>query len=282
MEWLTILKAVVLGVIQGVTEYLPISSTAHLVLCNDLINAREPYWKVFDVFVQFGSIMAVLWAYWGRVWKRTSGLVTGDRTAWRFWINLGIAFMPAAVIGLAVHGLIKKYLHDYSQPSALWTIAGMLILGAFAIFEVERWYKRRQDRAPDTFTREVEDMSPLQALAVGVAQVLALLPGTSRSGATIVGGLLAGLSRPAATEFTFFLAMPTLGAACLYDLYKGRADISSANLLPFAAGFVVSFLVSLVAVKWLLRFVSTHNLNPFAWYRIGLGLIVIAWILLAQ
>ncbi|MFA5205590.1 MAG: undecaprenyl-diphosphate phosphatase [Lentisphaeria bacterium] len=256
--------AIILGLVEGLTEFLPISSTGHLILVGNGLGATGEKWKVFEVFIQLGAILAVCWAYRVKLWATVAGLFRRSGGAWRFWINLGIAFLPAAVIGLLGHHAIKHYLFN---PLVVCTTC---ILGALVIFWVER---RPRPAAVET----VEAITPRHALLVGLAQLAALIPGTSRSGATIIGGMIFGLSRQAATEFSFFLAIPVMFAASLFDLYQGRDLLHAADVTPFAIGFGVSFVAALLAVKWLLRFISSHNFVPFAWYRIALGVVVILY-----
>jgi undecaprenyl-diphosphatase len=262
----SLLNALLLGVVEGLTEFLPISSTGHLIIVSDLLGLNDEKGKVFDVVIQLGAILAVCWEYRARFLKAFSGLAS-DRVQQRFAFNLGVAFMPAAVIGLALQSKIKAYLFN---PVS---VAVALVVGAVAIFVIERWYERHG--APRV--TNVDEMSWKDALKVGLAQCLSLVPGTSRSGATIMGGMLFGLSRQAATEFSFFLAVPIMVAATGYQVVKYHALFSAADLAPFAVGFVVSFLAALVAVRALIRYVAHHDFRAFAWYRIALGLVVLAY-----
>lgn len=264
-DLLQLIHSVILGIVEGITEFLPISSTGHLILTANWLGATGEKWKIFEVFIQLGAIWAVCWAYRLRLWRSIEGLFRGNAAAWRFWVNLGIAFLPAAVVGLLCHHAIKAHLFNWQ------TVCTTCVLGALVIF----WVEKRQTRIRPT-VETVEAITPLLALKVGFAQLFALIPGTSRSGATIMGGMIFGLSRQAATEFSFFLAIPVMFAASLYDLYKGRDELNTGDLAPFAVGFAVSFLFALLAVKWLLRFVATHDFRPFAWYRLALGALVIA------
>jgi undecaprenyl-diphosphatase len=247
-----ILNALILGVVEGVTEFLPISSTGHLILASDLLGATEERWKVFNIVIQTGAMLAIVWEYRARFFRIDVAL----------YRNLIIAFIPAAVVGLAFGKYIKAYLF-HAVPVAIAFIVGGLI-----ILAVDRGERRaRIDSTPA--------MSPLDALKVGIAQCFALIPGTSRSGATIIGGMLFGLSRKAATEFSFFLAVPTLVAAGGYDLWKNRTLLSAADVPIFGVGMLVAFISAFVVVRWLIRYVATHDFRPFAWYRIAFGVLVL-------
>jgi undecaprenyl-diphosphatase len=262
MDFTPLLHALILGLVEGLTEFLPVSSTGHLILAGDLLHFNDEKGKLFEIVIQFAAILAVMWEYRVRLAHVLAGL-PGDPTARRFVINLAIAFLPAAVLGLLFHHAIK---------SALFTplvVATTFILGGFVIL----WAERRQHQIR---VHTVDTMTALDALKVGVAQSFALIPGTSRSGATIIGGLLFGLSRQAATEFSFFLAIPTITAATVYDLYKERALLSADDLGMWAVGFVAAFVSAFFCVRWLLRYISTHDFVPFAWYRIAFGIVVIA------
>jgi undecaprenyl-diphosphatase len=247
-----LLRALVLGVVEGLTEFLPISSTGHLILAADLLGATEERWTVFNLVIQTGAMLAVLWEYRARFFKVDVGL----------YKNLVVAFVPAAVLGLLFGKYIKAYLF-HAVPVAI-----AFIVGGVIILVVEK--RPFQPRVENTQT-----MTWLDALKVGIAQCFALIPGTSRSGATIIGGMLFGLSRKAATEFSFFLAVPTLIAAGLYDLWKHRDMLSAADAPVFAVGSVVSFISAFVVIRWLIRYVATHDFKPFAWYRIAFGLVVL-------
>ena len=244
--------ALILGVVEGITEFLPISSTGHLILASALLGATDERWKVFNIVIQTGAMLAVVWEYRARFFRIDIAL----------YRNLIVAFIPAAVVGLAFSKFIKAYLF-HAVPVALAFIAGGVI-----ILLVER----------RSFTPRVEEtraMTWLDALKVGIAQCFALIPGTSRSGATIIGGMLFGLSRRAATEFSFFLAVPTLVAAGAYDLFKNRALLSAHDAPIFGVGLVVAFVAAFVVIRWLIRYVATHDFKPFAWYRIAFGLLVL-------
>jgi undecaprenyl-diphosphatase len=248
-----LLAAFILGIVEGLTEFLPISSTGHLILAGDLLGFNDERGKVFHVVIQTGAMLAIVWEYRARFF----------RVAPRFWALLAVAFMPAAVLGLAFGSLIKAHLFS-PVPVAIAFIAG-----GFVILWVER--RPRQARV-----ETVDEMSLLDALKVGLAQAVAIIPGTSRSGATIIGGMLFGLSRRAATEFSFFLAVPTLMAAGGYDLWKNRELFAASDLGMFAVGGVTAFVSAFLCVRWLLRYIATHDFTIFAWYRIAFGLVVLA------
>ncbi|MCQ8118812.1 MULTISPECIES: undecaprenyl-diphosphate phosphatase [Methylomonas] len=263
MDITLIIKSLILGVVEGLTEFLPISSTGHLILAGDLLNFNDDKAKLFTIVIQVGAILAICWEYRAKIGSVLSGL-TSDRQAQKFVLNLMIAFMPLATLGLLFGKHIKAALFK-PVPVAL-----AFIIGAFVIIWAEkREHKIRVDN--------VDDLSPLDALKLGIAQAFALIPGTSRSGATIIGGLLFGLSRKASTEFSFFLAIPTLVVASLYDLYKHRDLLHiESDALSFAVGLVAAFISALLAVKGLLRYISHHDFIIFAWYRIVFGVVVIA------
>jgi len=262
MDPVLYLKVIVLGVVEGLTEFLPISSTGHLIIAGQLLGFGGEKAKVFDIAIQSGAMLAVVWEYRAR-FGRVLARLTSDTAARRFVFNLVIAFVPAAVLGLAFASVIKRHLF-HAVPVALAFIFGGLII---------LWVERRPRRAT---VQEVDEMTWKDALKVGFAQAVALIPGTSRSGATIIGGMLFGLSRRAATEFSFFLAVPTLIAAGAYDLYKHRAVLDAADLGPFGVGFVVALVSAFFCVRWLLRYIATHDFSAFAWYRIVFGVIVLA------
>jgi undecaprenyl-diphosphatase len=265
MDVALLVKALILGVVEGLTEFLPVSSTGHLILAADLLDFNGEKAKTFNLAIQTGAMLAVVWEYRAKFLGVLAGLAA-DPAARRFVANLVVAFIPAALLGLALGGLIKTHLFR-PVPVAL-----AFILGAFVILWVERRTRRVR-------IERVDDMTWVDALKVGLAQCFALIPGTSRSGATIIGAMLFGLSRKAATEFSFFLAVPTLVAAGAYDLYKQRAAFSTADLEMLAVGLVAAFVSAFVCVRWLIRYVATHDFKPFAWYRIAFGVIVLvtAW-----
>jgi undecaprenyl-diphosphatase len=249
--------------VEGLTEFLPISSTGHLILTGALIGFDDDKAKVFEIAIQTGAILAVILVYWQRIRETIVHLPTQER-AQRFALNVLVAFIPAVILGLLFGKAIKEHLFN------AWVVATTFILGAFVIL----WAERRQ-RVAVRF-ESVDDMRWPDALKVGLAQCLALVPGTSRSGATIIGGMLFGLSRKAATEFSFFLSIPTLIGAGVYSLYKERAMLSMADAPTFAVGFIFSFIFAWLCVRWLLRYISTHSFTPFAWYRIAFGVVVLA------
>lgn len=265
MDVVLFLKALTLGVVEGLTEFLPISSTGHLIVAGSLLNYTSDTAKVFEIVIQAGAILAVCWEFRARLGDVIAGLATEAR-ARRFAANLVVAFLPAAFLGLAFGKAIKAHLFS-PVPVATAFVAGALVI---------LWAERRQQRRPGTVRiTDVDDMRWRDALAVGFAQCFALLPGTSRSGATIIGGMLLGLSRTAATEFSFFLAIPTLFAATGYELVKNRHLLAAADLPVFAVGFVAAFVSAFACVRWLIRYVSHHDFIPFAWYRIVFGLVIL-------
>jgi len=259
------LIAVILGIVEGLTEFLPISSTGHLILAGDLLGFHDEKAKVFEIAIQTGAMLAIVWEYRRRFLSVAMGAFS-DRVAQRFIINLVVAFIPAAVLGLAFGSLIKSHLF-FAVPVALaFIIGGVIIL----------WVEKSHGHQRKARVENVDDMTWQDALKVGLAQTFALIPGTSRSGATIIGGMLFGLSRKVATEFSFFLAVPTLVAAGAYSLLKHRALLSSADIGFFAVGFVTAFISAFICVRWLLRYIATHDFTVFAWYRIAFGMIVLA------
>ena len=262
MDYVLLLKALILGVIEGLTEFLPISSTGHLIIASELLDFHDEKGKVFELVIQTGAMLAVVWEYRARFAGAVKGLGS-DPVAQRFVLNLVVAFMPAAVLGLAFGKFIKSHLF-HAVPVAL-----AFIIGAFVIL----WVEKRPRKA---VVETVDDMTWKDALKVGIAQSFALIPGTSRSGATIIGGMLFGLSRRAATEFSFFLAVPTLIAAGMYDLYKHRELLNASDAGVFTVGFIAAFFSAFACVRWLIRYIATHDFTVFAWYRIAFGVIVLA------
>jgi undecaprenyl-diphosphatase len=254
-------QAFVLGIVEGFTEFLPVSSTGHLIIAGQLLGYTGEKAKVFEMVIQSGAMLAVVWEYRARFTRTLAGLAS-DPVARRFAVNLVVAFIPAAVLGLAFGSVIKQHLFHAIPVAAAFIIGGVIIL----------WVERRSRRPT---VEDVDQMTWLDALKVGLAQSVALIPGTSRSGATIIGGMLFGLSRRVATEFSFFLAVPTLVAAGAYDFYKHRALFGADDVGIFCVGFVVSFVSALLCVRWLIRYVSRHDFTVFAWYRIAFGTIVL-------
>ncbi|MFT5588746.1 MAG: undecaprenyl-diphosphatase [Bradyrhizobium sp.] len=266
MDIVLALKALIMGIVEGLTEFLPISSTGHLILTASLINFTGEKVKTFEIVIQAGAILAIVWEYRARLLHVCTGLFS-DRGAQKFAINLFIAFIPAAVLGLIFSSAIKAKLFA-PIPVAMAFIAGGLII---------LWVERRNKRSPvPPRIDSVDQMTALDALKVGLAQAFALIPGTSRSGATIIGGMLFGLSRKAATEFSFFLAIPTLIGATVYSLYKARALLSVDDLPLFGIGTLAAFISAFFCVRWLLRYISSHDFTIFAWYRIVFGFVILA------
>jgi len=256
-------KAAIMGIVEGLTEFLPISSTGHLILAGSLLGFDDAKAKVFDIAIQTGAIFAVILVYWQKIRATLAALPT-ERQAQKFALNVLIGFVPAVVLGLLFGKAIKAHLFTPTVVASTFIIGGFIIL----------WAERRAPSA--TRVQSVDDMTPLDALKVGLVQCLAMVPGTSRSGATIIGGMLLGLSRKAATDFSFFLAIPTLIGAGVYSLYKERALLSAADVPLFAVGLVFSFISAWLCVRWLLRYISSHSFVPFAYYRIVFGIVVLA------
>lgn len=255
-------SAVILGIVEGLTEFLPVSSTGHLILAAEILDFTGPGSKLFEVVIQFGAILAVCWVYRDRLFNAVLGLGT-DVSARRFVANIIVAFLPAAVAGVLLHRFIKEVLFS---P---WVVAVSLVVGGFVILLIEQV-------RPLPRVRLIEAMPMRTALGIGFCQILAMIPGVSRAGATIMGALMLGVNRPAATEFSFFLAIPTMLGATVYDLYKSRAELSVDNGAVIAVGFVVAFVAALLVVRHLVAFVSRHGFALFAWYRIVLGTLALA------
>ena len=266
MDIVLALKALIMGLVEGFTEFLPISSTGHLILTEHLLgfHGMEEKMKVFEIVIQAGAMLAVIWEFRARIIAVLTGL--GDPKQQRFATNVVIAFIPAAVLGVLFDKAIKRVLFA-PVPVAL-----AFIIGGFIILWVE---KRAKDTPTSARITSVDDLKPLDALKIGIAQAFALIPGTSRSGATIMGSMIFGLSRQVATEFSFFLAIPTLMGATVYSLYKERALLSAADLPLFTIGTVSAFISAFLCVRWLLRYISSHTFTVFAWYRIAFGLLVL-------
>ena len=272
MDFMLLLKAAVMGIVEGLTEFLPISSTGHLILAGALLGFDDEKAKVFDIAIQTGAILAVIIVYWEKIKSTVIALPT-QRLARRFALNVLIAFFPAVLLGLLFGNAIKAHLFT---PTV---VASTFIIGGFIILWVEGWGRKPlHDGHPDDHARivNVESMTPWDALKVGLVQCLAMVPGTSRSGATIIGGMLLGMSRKAATDFSFYLAIPTLIGAGAYSLYKERALLSMADVPMFVVGLLFSFLSAWLCVRWLLRYIATHSFVVFAWYRIAFGIVVLA------
>jgi len=265
MDIILALKALVMGLVEGFTEFLPISSTGHLVLAGSLLNFTGEKAKVFEIAIQGGAMVAVIWEYHRKIGEVLFGMFREER-ARRFVMNVVVAFIPAAALGFLFNKKIKAVLFAPLPVALAFIVGGLIIL----------WVERRAKTNPVAVrVQSVDDMTTLDALKVGIAQVFALIPGTSRSGATIIGGMLFGLSRKVATEFSFFLAIPTLLAATFYSLWKERALLSAADLPLFTIGAVVAFVSAFACIRWLLRYISTHDFTIFAWYRIVLGAVIL-------
>jgi len=271
MELILLAKALILGVVEGLTEFLPISSTGHLILVGDLLDFNDERGKAFEVIIQFGAILAVCWEFRAKLWKVLDSLSTSAASR-RFVMNLLIASVPAMGLAFVFGKHIKAVLF------APIPVATAFIVGAFIIF----WAERRQSKSiissEKVSIKSVDDLTPLDALKVGLAQCAALIPGTSRSGATIIGGMLFGLPRVVATEFSFFLAIPVIGGATVYEslkLWKSPVALSGEFSLAIAVGFIAAFISAFICVRWLIHYVAHHNFIPFAWYRIVFGLLVL-------
>ncbi len=263
MDIILLLKAFILGLVEGATEFLPISSTGHLIIVGDLLHFNDDKGKVFEIVIQLGAILAVCWEYRAKIGHVAASAFT-EEASQRLVLNLALAFMPAALLGLAFYSHIKQYL--FSPVTVAWA----LILGGFAILLIERF-------APRPDTHSVDDMDWKHALKVGFAQTFSLIPGVSRAGATILGGVVFGLSRRAATEFSFFLAIPIMFAATAFDVFSSRNILSWQDAPIFAIGFITAFLSALLVIKGLLRFVAHHDFKVFAWYRIIFGVIILLY-----
>jgi undecaprenyl-diphosphatase len=267
MDLILIIKAIIMGLVEGFTEFLPISSTGHLILAGSLLDFTGDKFKVFEIVIQAGAIFAVCWEYRARIGAVLAGLAHNTPQARKFTINLVVAFLPLALLGLAFGKMIKAQLFKPVPVALAFIIGGLIIL----------WVERAHKQKPAVLrVVSVDDMSIRDAFKVGCAQAMALIPGTSRSGATIIGGMLFGLPRTVATEFSFYLAIPTILLATVYSLVKERALLSSADLPLFTVGSVAAFASAFLCVRWLLRYISTHDFTVFAWYRIVFGIVVIA------
>lgn len=266
MDTVLLIKAAIMGIVEGLTEFLPISSTGHLILAGALLGFDDDKAKVFDIAIQTGAIFAVILVYWQKI-RSTLIALPHEKQAQQFALNVFIAFLPAVVLGLLFGKAIKAHLFTPVVVASTFIIGGFIIL----------WAEKRQQRNPATARiHAVEEMTAMDALKVGLVQCLAMIPGTSRSGSTIIGGMLMGLSRKAATDFSFYLAIPTLIGAGVYSLYKERALLSMADLPMFGVGLLFSFISAWLCIRWLLRYIATHSFVPFAWYRIAFGVVVLA------
>jgi len=257
-----LLTVILLGIVEGVTEFLPVSSTGHLILAGTLLGVQDKATATFDIVIQLGAILAVIVLYWRRFWGVATGMIAGERRSWAFVRNVALGFLPAAVIGVFVYKAVKALLEN---PTV---VAIALIVGGIAILVIERLVKNPR-------IDSVESMPAPTALAIGVAQCLAMIPGVSRSGATIMGALSFGVDRQAAAEFSFFLAVPTMLAASGYDLLKNGAALGQGEWLSIAIGFVISFIVALLVIRWFITIISRHGFAPFAWYRIVIGAVAL-------
>ncbi len=262
MDLVVAVKALILGVVEGLTEFLPVSSTGHLIVVGSLLDWNDERGKLFEIVIQLAAILAVCWEYRQRLWTVVATL-PGDAKSRRFAINIVVAFLPAAVIGVVFASTIKRYLFAAVPVATAFIVGGIVILWIESI--------KRTERVPT-----VDGIKPADAIWVGFAQALAMIPGTSRSGATIMGGLLRGLSRRAATEFSFFLAIPTMFAATAYELFKARNSLNMDDLAVIGVGSVASFVSAAFAVRALIRYVSGHDFKVFAWYRIAFGFLILA------
>ena len=266
MDIALLIKAAIMGIVEGLTEFLPISSTGHLILAGALLGFDDEKAKVFDIAIQTGAIFAVILVYWQKIRDTVVALPT-EKQAQQFALNVLIAFIPAVVLGLLFGKAIKENLFTPVVVASTFIIGGFIIL----------WAEKRQANNPGVARiHAVEDMSMMDALKVGLVQCFAMIPGTSRSGATIIGGMLLGLSRKAATDFSFYLAIPTLIGAGAYSLYKERGLLSVADVPMFAVGLVFAFISAWLCIRWLLKYIASHSFVPFAWYRIAFGIVVLA------
>ncbi|TXT34262.1 MAG: undecaprenyl-diphosphatase [Comamonadaceae bacterium] len=265
MDIVLLIKAVIMGLVEGLTEFLPISSTGHLILTGALLGFDDEKAKVFDIAIQTGAIFAVILVYWQKI-RDTVVALPSEKQAQRFALNVAIGFLPAVVLGLLFGKAIKANLFTPVVVASTFIIGGFIIL----------WAERRQEKNPAVARiQDVDTMTAMDALKVGLVQCFAMIPGTSRSGATIIGGMLMGMSRQTATHFSFYLAIPTLIGAGAYSLYKERALLSLADAPVFAVGLVFAFFSAWLCIRWLLKFIATHTFNGFAWYRIAFGIFIL-------
>jgi undecaprenyl-diphosphatase len=259
-----LLKAAILGIVEGLTEFLPISSTGHLIVAADLLNFEGDAASTFEIFIQLGAVLAVLWYYRRDLLAQARALPT-DRATQRFWLNVIIAFLPAAAIGFLLHDWIKEVLFS---PAV---VAVSLIAGGLIFLLIEA-------KPPASTVHDLADVTPKQAATIGIAQIFSMIPGVSRSGATIVGGFLSGLDRPTAVAFSFYLALPTLGLATLFDLVTNLDRLTRNDLVLMAVGLVFAFITSLLVIGWLLRYVAGHTFRIFGYYRIIAGVAILVWL----
>ncbi|WP_424194181.1 undecaprenyl-diphosphate phosphatase [Ampullimonas aquatilis] len=262
MDVVLLIKAMIMGIVEGLTEFLPISSTGHLILAGSLLNFTGEKAKVFEIAIQTGAIFAVILVYWQKLCDTLLGLGSQPK-AQRFALNVFVGFLPAVVLGLLFGKAIKAHLFTPEVVASTFILGGLIII----------WAERRKNVV--IRVASVDDMTLMDALKVGLVQCLAMIPGTSRSGSSIIGGMFLGLSRQAATDFSFFLGIPTLIGAGVYSLYKERHALSMADAPMFLVGLVFSFIAAWLCVRWLLRYVATHDFVPFAWYRIVFGIVVL-------
>jgi undecaprenyl-diphosphatase len=264
-SYIMILDAIIMGLVEGLTEFLPVSSTGHLILMETLIGFKGPAGKVFEISIQLGAILAICWLYRTKLLQVAKNLPR-SKPEQKFALNIILAFLPAAVLGfLFNHAIKERFFH-------VPVVATTMFLGGFVILAIEKW-------KPATRVQTLDDISPKRALLVGFCQALSMIPGVSRSGATIMGALLLGVERKTAAEFSFFLAIPTMFAATLYELFKSRHDLTSDGLVVIAVGFVTAFISALLVVKWFVGFISRHGFAVFAWYRIVIGSVLLASII---
>lgn len=265
MDITTLFQAIFLGVIEGLTEFIPVSSTGHLILLVDIIGFKAPPGKTFEIIIQLGAILAICWLYRRKIFQVVLGLAH-KRAEQRFAMNICLAFLPAAILGVLLHSFIKRLLFN---PII---VAIALVVGGVIILLIER-------KTHKISCHSIEHIKPKKALLIGLAQSLAMIPGVSRSGATIMGSILLGLDRKVATEFSFFLAIPTMLGATVYDIYKNYSDLSADNFWLIAAGFVSAFIAAMLVVRALITFVSNHGFAIFAWYRIAIGLVMLVFLM---
>jgi len=272
---MTLINSIILGIIEGLTEFLPISSTAHLIIAGEWLKIpSSEFLKTFNISIQLGAILAVVILYWKKIWS-----------SWNLILKIGAAFVTTSIIGLALYKIVKNYLMEN-----LPLITGALLLGGLAIILLEKYHSKKSaavsraaEKKPLAVEQDLKDMSYKQAISIGVFQSLAVVPGVSRSAATILGGLSLGISRKNIVEFSFLLAIPTMAAATGLDLYESRAllaGLSGSDLMIWAAGFIVAFITAVIGVKFFLKFIQKNDFAPFGWYRIGLGLVLIVWMLM--